>query len=137
YRRPAGLATPDYEQPMKDDLLWIYEGLTQYIGEFLSARSGLRTQEDYRETLARVAAYLDNRPGRSWRSLEDTALAASLLFDAPHNLEAGIRGCDVYDEGWLIGLDADTRIRQQSHGQKSLDDCCRRFYGPRDSSPKL
>jgi len=78
YRRPAGLATPDFQQPMKDDLLWIYEGLTQYIGETLSARSGLRTQDDYREALARVAAYLD-WPGRSWRSLEDTAVAAQLL----------------------------------------------------------
>jgi predicted metalloprotease with PDZ domain len=137
YRRPAGLATPDYEQPMKDDLLWIYEGLTQYIGEFLSARSGLRTQEDYREALARIAAYLDNRPGRSWRSLEDTAVAASLLYDAPHNWESWRRSVDFYDEGWLIWLDADTLIRQQSHGQKSLDDFCRRFYGPPDSSPKL
>jgi predicted metalloprotease with PDZ domain len=136
YRRPAGLATPDFEQPMKDDLLWIYEGLTQYIGEFLSARSGLRTEDDYREALARVAAYLD-WPGRSWRTLEDTAVAAQLLYDAGRNWTAWRRGVDFYDEGWLIWLDADTLIRQQSHGQKSLDDFCRRFYGPPDSSPKL
>ncbi len=136
YRRPAGLTTPDFEQPMKDDLLWIYEGLTQYIGEFLSARSGLRTQEDYREALARVAAYLDS-PGRSWRSLEDTAVAAQLLYNASHNWSAWRRSVDFYDEGWLIWLDADALIRQQSHGQKSLDDFCRRFYGPPDSSPKV
>ena len=136
YRRPAGLATPDFEQPMKGDLLWVYEGLTQYIGEFLSARSGLRTSEDYREALARVAAYLD-WPGRSWRSLEDTAVAAQLLYDASRNWAAWRRSVDFYDEGWLIWLDADTLIRQQSHGQKSLDDFCRRFYGPPDSSPKV
>jgi predicted metalloprotease with PDZ domain len=136
YRRPAGLATPDFEQPMKGDLLWIYEGLTQYIGEFLAARSGLRTEEDYREALARVAAYLD-RPGRSWRNLEDTAVAAQLLYDASHNWTAWRRSVDFYDEGWLVWLDADILIRQQSHGQKSLDDFCRRFYGPPDSSPKL
>ena len=136
YRRPAGLVTSDFEQPMKGDLLWIYEGLTQYIGEFLSARSGLRTQQDYREALARVAGHLD-WPGRSWRSLEDTAVAAQLLYDASRNWEAWRRGVDFYDEGWLIWLDADILIRQQSHGQKSLDDFCRRFYGPPDSSPKL
>jgi predicted metalloprotease with PDZ domain len=136
YRRPAGLATPDFEQPMKDDLLWIYEGLTQYIGEFLSARSGLRTQDDYREALARVAAYLDS-PGRSWRSLEDTAVAAQLLYEASHNWSAWRRSVDFYDEGWLIWLDADVLIRQQSHGQKSLDDFCRRFFGPPDSGPKV
>jgi predicted metalloprotease with PDZ domain len=136
YRRPAGLATPDFEQPMKDDLLWIYEGLTQYIGEFLSARSGLRTPDDYREALARIAAYLD-WPGRSWRSLEDTSVAAQLLYDASRNWAAWRRSVDFYDEGWLIWLDADTLIRQQSHGQKSLDDFCRRFYGAPDSSPKM
>jgi predicted metalloprotease with PDZ domain len=136
YRRPAGLVTPDFEQPMKGDLLWIYEGLTQYIGEFLSARSGLRTPEDYREALARVAGHLD-RPGRSWRSLEDTAIAAQLLYDASRNWEAWRRSVDFYDEGWLIWLDADILIRQQSHRQKSLDDFCRSFYGPPDSSPKL
>lgn len=136
YRRPAGLATPDFQQPMKDDLLWVYEGLTQYIGEFLSARSGLRTPEDYREALARVGAYLD-WPGRSWRSLEDTAVAAQLLYDASRNWTGWRRSVDFYDEGWLIWLDADILIRQQSHGQKSLDDFCRRFYGPPDSSPKI
>ena len=137
YRRPAGLVTTDYEQPMKDDLLWIYEGLTQYIGEFLSARSGLRTQDDYREAVARVAAYLDNWPGRSWRSLEDTAVAAQLLYDASRNWESWRRGVDFYDEGWLLWLDVDILIRQESHGQKSLDDFCRRFYGPPDSGPQL
>jgi len=136
YRRPAGLVTSDFEQPMKGDLLWIYEGLTQYIGEFLSARSGLRTPEDYREALARIAGHLD-RPGRSWRSLEDTAVAAQLLYDASRNWESWRRSVDFYDEGWLIWLDADILIRQQSHGQKSLDDFCRRFYGPPDSNPKL
>ena len=136
YRRPAGLVTSDFEQPMKGDLLWIYEGLTQYIGEFLSARSGLRTQDDYREALARVAGHLD-RPGRSWRSLEDTAVAAQFLYEASRNWEAWRRSVDFYDEGWLIWLDADILIRQQSHGQKSLDDFCRRFYGSPDSSPKL
>ena len=137
YRRPAGLVTTDYEQPMKDDLLWIYEGLTQYMGEFLSARSGLRTQDDYREAVARVAAYLDNWPGRSWRSLEDTAVAAQLLYDASRNWESWRRSVDFYDEGWLLWLDADILIRQESHGQKSLDDFCRRFYGPPDSGPQL
>ncbi len=136
YRRPAGLATPDFQQPMKDDLLWIYEGLTQYIGETLSARSGLRTQDDYREALARVAAYLD-WPGRSWRSLEDTAVAAQLLYNASRNWQAWRRSVDFYDEDWLIWLDADILIRQQSHGEKSLDDFCRRFYGPPASSPKV
>jgi predicted metalloprotease with PDZ domain len=136
YRRPAGLLSPDFQQPMKGDLLWIYEGLTQYIGEFLAARSGLRNEEDYREALARVAAYLD-WPGRTWRSLEDTAVAAQLLYESSRNYEGWRRGVDFYDEGWLIWLDADILIRQQSHGQKSLDDFCRRFYGPPSSGPKL
>ena len=132
YRRPAGLITSDYEQPMKGELLWVYEGLTQYLGEMMAARAGLRTADDYREALAleQGGAFLDNRPGRKWRSLEDTAVAAQVLYgvDTP-NWASLRRGVDFYEEGWLIWLDADTIIRRESHGQKSLDDFCRAFYG--------
>jgi predicted metalloprotease with PDZ domain len=138
YRRPAGLATPDYQQPMKDDLLWVYEGLTQYIGEMISARAGLRTPDDYRDALAQTAASLDHWPGRTWRSLEDTAVSASILYDvSSRNWGSWRRSVDFYDEGWLIWLEADILIRRQTQGKKSLDDFCRRFYGPPDSSPKV
>jgi predicted metalloprotease with PDZ domain len=73
YRRPAGLATPNYQEPMIGDLLWVYEGLTEYLGDVLAARSGLLTDEQYRESLAETAAMLDHRSGRTWRPLEDTA----------------------------------------------------------------
>lgn len=136
YRRPAGLVTPDFDQPMKGDLLWVYEGLTQYIGEMLAARAGLRTPEDYRETLAWVVAYLGS-PGRTWRPLADTAVAAQVLYESSHNWAGWRRSVDFYDEGWLIWLEADTLIRQESHGQKSLDDFCRHFYGPPNTGPKL
>jgi predicted metalloprotease with PDZ domain len=138
YRRPAGLATPDFEQPMKDDLLWVYEGLTQYLGEMLSARSGLRTPEDYRDSLAWVAAYLDHWPGRTWRPLADTAVMAPLLYNVPgRNGESWRRSLDFYDEGWLLWLEADTIIRRETRGQKSLDDFCRRFYGAPSTPPKV
>jgi len=138
YRRPAGLATPDFEQPMKDDLLWVYEGLTQYIGEMIAARAGLRTPDDYREALAWTAAYLDEWPGRTWRSLEDTAVAAPFLYNvSTRNWESWRRSVDFYDEGWLIWLEADIIIRRETHGQKSLDDFCRLFYGPPSTPPKV
>jgi predicted metalloprotease with PDZ domain len=138
YRRPSGLATTDYEQPMKDDLLWVYEGLTQYIGEMIATRSGLRTPEDYREALAWTAASLDQRPGRNWRPLADTAVAAPFLYNvSSRNWEAWRRGVDFYDEGWLIWLDADILIRRETHGQKSLDDFCLRFYGAPSTPPKV
>jgi predicted metalloprotease with PDZ domain len=138
YKRPAGLATPDYEQPMKGELLWIYEGLTQYIGEMIAVRAGLRTAEDYREELASVGAYLDNRPGRTWRSLEDTAVSAPSLYDvSTSNWASWRRGVDFYDEGWLIWLEADIIIRRESNGKKSLDDFCRKFFGPPNSDPKI
>ena len=129
YRRPAGMATPDYKPPMKGDLLWIYEGLTQYIGEMIAVRAGLRTAEDYREELAWVGGYLDNRPGRSWRSLEDTAVSAPSLYDvSTTNWTSWRRGLDFYDEGWLIWLEADMVIRGESHGQRSLDEFLPRVF---------
>ena len=135
YRRPAGLATPDYQQPMKGELLWVYEGLTEYLGSILAARTGLRTPEDQREHLAGIAAYLDRYPGRTWRPLIDTTVAAQLLYNAANSWAAWRRGVDFYDEGELIWLEADTIIRQQTKGARSLDDFCKRFHGAPSGPP--
>jgi predicted metalloprotease with PDZ domain len=135
YRRPDGLATRDFEQPMKGDLLWVYEGLTEYLGWVLTARSGLLTPDQNRQLLAMNAATFDNRAGRSWRSLADTAVAAQLLYDARPDWESSRRGVDFYEEGMLIWLEADTLIRRQTAGRKSLDDFCRVFYGGPSGPP--
>jgi predicted metalloprotease with PDZ domain len=137
YRRPAGLATPDYQQPMKDDLLWVYEGLTTYLGNILTARSGLWTDDQLRQQVALFAATLDTQAGRKWRSLADTTDAAQLLYTAPHQAVSRRRSVDFYPEGLLIWLEADTVIRQQTHGASSLDDFCRRFYGGPSGTPKV
>ncbi len=129
YRRPAGLATRNYQEPMKGDLLWVYEGLTQYYGVMLGARSGFWTLGQLRETLAATAAYLNDRPGRTWRDLEDTAISAQLLYGARPGGASWRRSADYYDESTLIWLEADTIIRRESKGQKSLDDFCRKFHG--------
>jgi predicted metalloprotease with PDZ domain len=129
YRRPAGLATRNYQDPMIGDLLWVYEGLTEYLGDVLAARSGLWTAEQYREALAGTAAYLDHRPGREWRSLEDTTRSVQMLRLLGSQWSSWRRGLDYYPEGELIWLEVDSMIRQQTHGQRSLDDFCRRFHG--------
>jgi predicted metalloprotease with PDZ domain len=138
FRRPAGLATPDFGVPMKGDLLWVYEGLTQYIGELLSARAGTRSVAAYREALAATAAYLDHQAGRNWRPLQDTATAAQTLYlISGKGWFSYRRSVDFYDESWLIWLEADTVIRKQTGGKKSLDDFCRSFHGSPSTGPKL
>lgn len=129
YRRPAGLLSPDFQTPMKGNLLWVYEGLTEYLGDVLTARSGLWTDAQYREALANSAASLDNRPGRTWRDLQDTATAAQTLYGSGAAWSNWRRGVDYYPEGELVWLDVDTTIRKLSHGQKSLNDFCVRFLG--------
>ena len=135
YRRPADLTTSDYEQTMQDDLLWVYEGLTEYLGDVLTARSGLWTPEQYRDELARSAAMLDHRPGRTWRNLQDTADAAALLYYTPKEWDSWRRGVDYYDEGELDWLWADSIIRQQTGGKKSMDDFCKLFHGAPSTPP--
>jgi predicted metalloprotease with PDZ domain len=135
YRRPADLTTSDYEQTMQDDLLWVYEGLTEYLGDVLAARSGLRTPEQYRDDLARTAAMLDHRPGRTWRNLQDTADAAALLYYTPKDWDSWRRSVDYYDEGELDWLWADSIIRQQTGGKKSIDDFCKLFHGAPSTPP--
>jgi predicted metalloprotease with PDZ domain len=137
YRRPAGLATPEYESPMEGNLLWVYEGLTEYCGYVLAARSGLQTPEQWRETFARIAMTYSYRPGRKWRSLEDTATAAQTLYEAPYAFSNYRRSVDFYDEGALIWLEADTIIRRQSKGKKSMDDFAHLFYGGPNTPPEV
>jgi predicted metalloprotease with PDZ domain len=137
YRRPADLTTSDYQQPMQDDLLWVYEGLTEYLGEILSARSGLWSPEQFRGDIARVAAQLDHRPGRSWRNLQDTADAAAELYYSPKEWESIRRETDFYEEDELNWLWADSIIRQQSKGRKSIDDFCRLFHGAPSTAPMV
>jgi predicted metalloprotease with PDZ domain len=137
YRRPSGLATPDFQQPMRGELLWVYEGLTDYLGLIMAVRSGLWTNEDFREFVALDAAALDNSMGRTWRPLVDTTDAAQLAYDAPASGRAWRRGTDFYEEGDLIWLEADVIIRQQSGGHKSLEDFARTFYGGGNSAPKV
>jgi predicted metalloprotease with PDZ domain len=137
YRRPAGLATRNYQEPMVGDLLWIYEGLTDYLGFLLAERSGLMSAEQYREALASTAASLDHRSGRSWRPLEDTARSVQTLRLLGVGWSNWRRGLDYYPEGELIWLEVDSIIRRQTHGQRSLDDFCRRFHGGQSGSPKV
>jgi predicted metalloprotease with PDZ domain len=137
YRRPYDLATPDYQQPMQDDLLWVYEGLTNYLGFVLSARSGLLTTEQDRDDLAITAAELNHLPGRQWRNLQDTADAAPQLYFAPQSWYSWRRGTDFYSEDTLNWLWVDVIIRQQSKGKKSIDDFCHLFHGAPSTGPAL
>jgi len=138
YRRPAGLATPDFDQPMKDELLWVYEGLTQYLGAVLAARSGLRDAEMQHEYIAWVAGYLDHWPGRTWAPLQDTAVFAQYLYNVGgRQWGSWRRSTDFYDESILIWLEADTIIRRESKGQRTLDDFCRSFYGAPSGAPAV
>ena len=141
FRRPSGLVsgTHDggYDTPMQGDLLWVYEGLTEYLGEVLAPRSALWTADDYRDRLAETAAALDKEYGRTWRPLEDTAVAAQILYDAGSDYADYRRGVDFYPEGTLIWLDVDVTIRQLSKGKKSLDDFCHAFHGGASGPPAL
>jgi predicted metalloprotease with PDZ domain len=130
HRRPAGMVTTNFHTPEQTSLLWVYEGLTQYLGDLLTVRSGLVSPEKYLRTLAFYVDTLMHTEGRKWRPLEDTANASHVLrAHSPYWGELR-RSQDYYFEGMLLWLEADSIIRQQSDGRSSLDDFCRRFMGP-------
>jgi predicted metalloprotease with PDZ domain len=122
YRRPVGLYEPDFATMQQGALLWVYEGMTQYLGNVLAARSGLKSPAQYRDMLALSAADLDYKPGRDWRPTVDTAVAASVLRGGNPAWSNWRRGQDYYQEGELLWLDADTLIRTKTNDKKSLDD---------------
>ena len=132
HRRGADLVTPDFRTPMRNSMLWVYEGQTQFWGYVLQARSGLVKVEDTLDQLATIAATLDNRPARSWRSLDDTTNDPIITPRAPKGWLSFQRSEDYYTEGLLIWLEADAIIRRESGGARSLDDFARRFLGTGD-----
>jgi predicted metalloprotease with PDZ domain len=130
YRRPAGLATGNYQDPMKGELLWVYEGLTEYLGDVLAARCGIWNNSIYRDRLATIAGYLnDVRPGRTWRDLQDTATDAQILYFVGGPYDNWRRNTDYYDEGELLWLEVDSTIRSKTGGKKSLNDFAAAFEG--------
>ena len=138
YRRPAGLATPDYQAPMLDEMLWVYEGLTEYLGDVLAVRSGLLTEQEFRDEFARIAAAMDSHSAREWRSLRETTISAQLLYYQSRSWAARLRRQDdFYQESALLWLEADTLIRRESKGHKSLDDFCKLFYGGQSTAPRV
>ena len=120
---------------MQGDLLWVYEGLTQYLGDVLAVRSGIWTAEQFRNYLAASAAQMDHRPGRTWRNLEDTAVSAQILYATSSQWDNWRRSIDYYPEGELLWLEVDTTLRKRSQGRKSLNDFCVRFFGTSSGVP--
>jgi predicted metalloprotease with PDZ domain len=137
HRRPQGLMDPDYHEPMQAELLWVYEGLTQYLAYVLPPRSGLWTPEQHRDRLAVLVAELAHNVGRTWRPLQDTATGVQIVFGAPSEWGTWRRGADFYDESVLIWLEADTILRKATGGKRSLDDFCRRFFGGQSGQPSV
>jgi predicted metalloprotease with PDZ domain len=134
FRRPADLWTPNYNVPMQNSLLWVYEGQTQYWGQVLAARSGLRTAEQALDQLALTAAGYEIQAGRRWRALQDTTNDEIINPRRPQSWTNWQRFEDYYDEGALVWLEADTLIRERSKGRRSLDDFARAFFGVQDGS---
>jgi len=139
FRRPAGLCTPDYQTPMKDDLLWVYEGLTQFMGQLLACRAGWWTQEQWREQIAINYDLMNSTRGREWRTLEDTAsgLVSNFGGRGGPNWGAARRGSDYYVESTIVWLNVDMRIRELTNGQKSLMDFLHIFHGGPANGPEL
>jgi predicted metalloprotease with PDZ domain len=137
YRRPAGLTTADFEQPMHGDLLWVYEGLTEYLGKVLPSRSKLWAPDNFREVIATYTADMDHQTGRHWRPLVDTARAVQFTYAGARGWRNARRGADYYYEGSLIWLEADILIRQKSGGKLALDDFCHKFHGGASTGPMV
>jgi predicted metalloprotease with PDZ domain len=132
FRRPAGLATTDYQQAMVGDMLWVYEGLTSYWAEVLGARSELETRAQVKDRLALYQAETDTRTGRDWRNLQDVSRSAQVLYSAGQPWSILRRSTDFYREGPLLWLQVDSILREKSKGARSLDTFAAEFFGPPD-----
>jgi len=134
FRRPADLWTANFNTPMQDTLLWVYEGQTEYWGNVLAARSGMMSQAQVRDYYANTAAIFSQRSGRTWRALQDTTNQPIISYHAPGAWTSWQRAADYYDEGALVWLDVDTRIRELSGEKRSLNDFAKLFFSVENGS---
>jgi predicted metalloprotease with PDZ domain len=132
FRRPAKLWTPDYRQPMRDNLLWVYEGQTQFWGYVLAARGGTQSKDVVLGMIAAAAGQFTQWPGRDWRSVEDTTLDPIMSGRRPKPFDSIARNEEYYQEGMLVWLEADQIIREGTKGAKGIDDFAKAFFGARD-----
>ncbi|NQV15924.1 hypothetical protein HQ531_10745 [bacterium] len=132
YRRPVGMDTPDYQMTKNMDMLWVYEGLTTYLGGVLGTRSGFQSFEENLDGWALFWGRHFNQQGRSWRSLRDTQVANYTIRKGSKSWGFLRRNQDYYDEGAMIWLEFDTRIRSATGGRKSLDDFCFQIFSKGD-----
>jgi predicted metalloprotease with PDZ domain len=138
YRRPEDLTTPNFQVPMQTDLLWVYEGMNQYLGDLLSFRAGIREPKQYPEYLSTVYAEMDAETGRSTTPIIDLTAGAPYYYQAGGQYHAIRRSAgDFYTEGELVWLDVDTIIRERSHGARSLDTFLHRFTEPSTTGPMV
>lgn len=135
YRMPDGLIRENLNTPYDDSLLWVYEGMTQYYGDVMSFRDGIRDAKNWPDHIAAVYANYDNEPGRMWRPLGDTATSGPFLYGAPRGYYGERRGVDFYSEGELMWLLADAIIREHTQNKSSLDTVARAFFGQTNTGP--
>ncbi len=132
FRIGADSWTPDFRTPKRNSLLWVYEGQTQFWGHVLEARSGMTSKQDKLDSLAAIAASLDSRPARTWRSLDDTTNDPIISARKPKGWLSWQRSEDYYNEGLLIWVEADAIIREGTRGSRGMDDFARAFFGIND-----
>jgi predicted metalloprotease with PDZ domain len=137
YRMPDGLYPPNLQLPYDDSLLWVYEGMTQYYGNVMSWRDGIRKTETYPDHIAATFANYDNQTGRRWRSLGDTATSGPFIYSAPRGYGSERRGEDFYAEAELMWLKVDSIIREKAGDKKSLDTFARAFFGSENTGPTV
>jgi len=135
FRRPADLWTPNFNVPMGDSLLWVYEGQTQYWGYVLTARAGLWTAQQFRDALAMTAANYDrNRPGFQWRTLTDTTNDPTAARRSSLPYRSWQMSEEYYSGGQMMWLEVDAKLRALTKDGKSLDDFAHLFFGMEDGS---
>ncbi len=133
FRRGADAIAADFRAPIRNDMLWVYEGQTQFWGYVLGARSGITSRDDTMAALATIAASLnENRPARLWRPLQDTTNDPVITNRAPKGWVSQQRAEDYYNEGLLIWLEVDATLRELTKGQRGIDDFARAFFGTQD-----
>lgn len=123
--RPAGLVPYDYMDINYSDLLWLAEGSTSYLEDYLLLSAGITTNQEYFKGLTHTINRHLNTPGREIQSAAQTSFDKWINQGGDHGKNFST---NIYSEGALVSMALDIDLLAKSDGNVSYKDVHRELY---------
>src|SRR6266404_111127 len=121
--RPAEMWPYDYSREDETPLLWVSEGFTNYYGSLALYRAGLRTREQFLQSVEGAINGVESNEARAYISPANSSVSTWVGYDTPVAF-----GISYYTQGQNLGALLDLSILHDTNGAARLDDVMRALF---------